>query len=208
MKINRINKGRNKRSIAIIGEGETEWFYFEGLRTSCRYPFKIAPDFPQHADIAHFVKMAVEYVNEGYDHIVCLIDMDRLLVHPTEMESYKSIRSKTEKRYPNILFIETSPCTEFWFLLHFLPGLPLKYATSYNDLIPELQRYLPGYEKTRHYFRRTNIYNYLVANGNLDMAVKNAEKLSVLARENPKDRLSYSEINKVFRLLSSMTSDE
>lgn len=204
----KANKGRNKRSIAIIGEGETEWFYFEGLRTSCRYSFKVAPDFPQHADIKHFVKMAVQYVHEGYDHIVCLIDMDRLLAHPAEMDSYRAIRSKTEKRYPEILFVETSPCTEFWFLLHFLPGLPLKYALTYSDLLPELQRYLPGYEKTRHYFRRINIYNYLIENGSLELAMKNAEKLSALSRSNPEDRLSYSEIDKVFRLLSIMAAEQ
>lgn len=34
------------KSIAIIGEGETEWFYFDSLRVACRYPFKVAPDFP------------------------------------------------------------------------------------------------------------------------------------------------------------------
>lgn len=34
------------KSIAIIGEGETEWFYFDSLRAACRYPFKVAPDFP------------------------------------------------------------------------------------------------------------------------------------------------------------------
>lgn len=39
------------KSIAIIGEGETEQFYFDSLRVACRYPFKVAPDFPQHSDI-------------------------------------------------------------------------------------------------------------------------------------------------------------
>lgn len=27
------------KSIAIIGEGETEWFYFDSLRIARRYPF-------------------------------------------------------------------------------------------------------------------------------------------------------------------------
>ena len=40
-----------KKSVAIIGEGETEWFYFESLRIARRYPFKLSPGFPQHADI-------------------------------------------------------------------------------------------------------------------------------------------------------------
>ncbi len=30
-----------KKSIAIIGEGETEWFYFERLRTHKRYSFRL-----------------------------------------------------------------------------------------------------------------------------------------------------------------------
>jgi hypothetical protein len=203
----RANKSRNNRSIAIIGEGETEWFYFDSLRTAKRYPFKIAPAFPQHADISHFVKMAIQFVNEGYDYVVCLIDMDRLLTHPAEMASYSRLKRKTERLYPNIEFIETSPCTEFWFLLHFLPGLPRKHAISYNDLVPELQRYLPGYEKTRRYFRKTNIYNYLMANGSFELAMLNAERLSAMSHQNPEDKLSYSEIHKVFKIIDSLSSE-
>ena len=47
-----------KKSIAIIGEGETEWWYFDTLRIACRYKFKVAPDFPQHSDIPHMAKLA------------------------------------------------------------------------------------------------------------------------------------------------------
>ena len=66
------------KSIAIIGEGETEWFYFDSLRIACRYPFKVAPDFPQHSDIKHILKLVESYLNKQYDYIVCLFDMDRL----------------------------------------------------------------------------------------------------------------------------------
>lgn len=48
-----------KKCIAIIGEGETEWFYFDSLRIACRYPFKVAPDFPQHSDI-----IKINYINK------------------------------------------------------------------------------------------------------------------------------------------------
>lgn len=62
------------KSIAIIGEGETEWFYFDSLRIACRYPFKVAPDFPQHSDINHILKLVESYLNKQYDYIdVCLI---------------------------------------------------------------------------------------------------------------------------------------
>lgn len=59
------------KSIAIIGEGETEWFYFDSLRIACRYPFKVAPDFPQHSDINHILKLVESYLSKQYDYIVC-----------------------------------------------------------------------------------------------------------------------------------------
>ena len=65
------------KSIAIIGEGETEWFYFDSLRVACRYPFKVAPDFPQHSDIKHILKLVESYLNKQYDlSYACLIWTD------------------------------------------------------------------------------------------------------------------------------------
>ena len=95
------------KSIAIIGEGETEWFYFDSLRVACRYPFKVAPDFPQHSDINHILKLVKSYLNKQYDYIVCLFDMDRLYQYPSEMQLYQ--RSKKEynkKKYAGkVIFI-------------------------------------------------------------------------------------------------------
>ena len=132
-----------KKSIAIIGEGETEWFYFDSLRIACRYPFKVAPDFPQHSDIPHMAKLAESYVRCETDYVICLVDMDRLMQNPKEMDTYLRIRKKSSRK---IVWVETNPCTEFWFLLHFLPQLSVKHYDSYEQLIPELQRYMPGYE--------------------------------------------------------------
>ena len=74
------------KSIAIIGEGETEWFYFDSLRVACRYPFKIAPDFPQHSDINHILKLVESYLNRQYDYIVCLS-----LIHISEPTGQEAI---------------------------------------------------------------------------------------------------------------------
>ena len=115
------------KSIAIIGEGETEWFYFDSLRIACRYPFKVAPDFPQHSDINHILKLVESYLNKQYDYIVCLFDMDRLYQYPSEMQLYQRAKKEySKKKYAGkVMFIETNPCTEFWFLLHFLPNVPV-----------------------------------------------------------------------------------
>ena len=194
------------KSIAIIGEGETEWFYFDSLRVACRFPFKVAPDFPQHSDIRHVLKLVESYIAKQYDYIVCLFDMDRLYQYPSEMQQYQSAKKKysTKKYAGRVMFIETNPCTEFWFLLHFLPNMVCKHYESYEQLLPELQKYMPGYEKTKRYFIRTNLYKYLTENGDLERAVQNSEKLCQLCKETPEDLKAYSEIHKVIGLLNNL----
>ena len=199
-------RGAIKKSIAIIGEGETEWFYFESLRIARRYPFKIAPDFPQHSDVRHMVKLIDRCVKDEYDYVICLFDMDRLLQVPAEMEEYKRFRKKyLGKKYnKKVYFIETNPCTEFWFLLHFLPSIVYKQYQNNDILIRELQKYMPGYEKTKKYFVRTNLYKYLVDNGDLKRAIHNSSKLYEASLMSPEDAVAYSEIHKVFALLDEL----
>ena len=195
------------KSVAIIGEGETEWFYFDSLRITCRYPFKVAPDFPQHSDIKHILKLVESYLNkQQYDFIVCLFDMDRLLQQPSEMRLYTNAKKKyAAKKYAGrVMFIETNPCTEFWFLLHFLPNVVCRQYESYEQLLPELQKHMPGYEKTKRYFTKTNLYKYLTEHGDLERAVQNSEKLCRLCQTSPEDLKAYSEIHKVVELLKTI----
>lgn len=195
------------KSVAIIGEGETEWFYFDSLRITCRYPFKVAPDFPQHSDIKHILKLVESYLNkQQYDFIVCLFDMDRLLQQPSEMRLYTNAKKKygAKKYAGRVMFIETNPCTEFWFLLHFLPNVVCRQYESYEQLLPELQKHMPGYEKTKRYFIKTNLYKYLTEHGDLERAVQNSEKLCQLCQKSPKDLKAYSEIHKVIELLKTI----
>ena len=194
-----------KKSIAIIGEGETEWWYFDTLRIACRYKFKVAPDFPQHSDIPHMAKLAEEYVKRDTDYVVCLVDMDRLLRVPAEMTTYQQLKKKSSR---NVMWIETNPCTEFWFLLHFLPQLSTKHYETYEDVLPDLQHYMPGYEKTVRYFKKNNLYKYLTEHGDLERAISYAEELSRLSEVSPEDKMAYSQMHLVFELIKSMDEEE
>ena len=194
-----------RKSVAIIGEGETEWFYFESLRVAKRYPFKVAPGMPQHSDIGHMKKMVDESIRQQFDIVFCLVDMDRLLRTPKEMRSYRSIKAKYERmKSCYVKFIQTSPCTEFWFLLHFLPGNGNRTYQTYEELLPELKRFLPDYEKTKRYFSRRNLFTYLSENGDLERVITNAKKLSELAKQTPEDYRCYSEIYEVLQTLATL----
>jgi hypothetical protein len=197
---------RVNKSIAIIGEGETEWFYFDSLRIAQRYPFKLVPSMPSHSDIGHILALAEKYIKEKFDYVICLIDMDKIKQIPAEWHKYQSEKGK--RRYKEVWFIETHPCTEFWFLLHFLPGLSKRIYKSYDELLPELQKHMPGYEKTKKYFRRKNLYCYLQQNGNLDRAVENAKTLSELSKANPEYEVSYSEVYKIIELLNILKRNQ
>lgn len=194
-----------KKSIAIIGEGETEWWYFETLRVACRYKFKVAPDFPQHSDIPHMAKLAEDYVKRETDYVVCLVDMDRLLRVPAEMTTYQRLKKKSSH---NVIWIETNPCTEFWFLLHFLPQLSIKQYKTCEEVLPDLLRYMPGYEKTARYFRKNNLYKYLTEHGDLQRAIGYAEELTRLSETSPEDKIAYSHMHWVFELIASMEKEE
>ena len=194
---------QNFAGIHPTGQNTHEWFYFDSLRIALRYPFKVAPDFPQHSDIQHMSKLVNDYVRRQYDYVVCLVDMDRLLTHPSEMETYKRLKSKSDS---SVMWVETNPCTEFWFLLHFLPGLAIRHYTNQDQAIAELRKYMPGYEKTQRYLAKANIYCYLRDNGNLTRAMANAEQLCKLCRDNKDDRMAYSEVHKVLKLLEEISN--
>ena len=63
---------------------------------------------------------------------------------------------------------------------------------------------MPGYEKTKRYFIRTNLYKYLTENGNLERAMLNSENLCQLSKESPEDLKAYSEVYRVIELLKNM----
>lgn len=64
-----MRRGVNKKSIAIIGEGETEWFYFDTLRTTKRYRFKLSPDIPAHPDLGNILRLALKYHQQEQLHL-------------------------------------------------------------------------------------------------------------------------------------------
>jgi hypothetical protein len=192
--------GKANVSMAIIGEGETEWFYFDSLRRSKRYPFSIEPSLPQHADIEHIMKLVSKAVSNQYDYVFCLVDMDRIMATPKEQERYNGYVHKYKGT--NVIFIESMPCTEFWFLLHFWEHCCAKVYPDYHSLLPELKKHVKGYEKTKDFFRKNSLYEILARQGDLERAKEFAKELTEKYKNNTLNEIfSYSEI---FRILNTL----
>ena len=189
-----------KKSMAIFGEGETEWFYIESLRIAGHYHFRMKPSLPQHPDIKHMLSEAKKCVAEGYDEVVCLVDMDRLNTHPSEKQAY--MKAKSQPMYRKVTFIETDPCTEYWFLLHFMPQLSQRHYVDCEAVVKELKKFMPDYEKTKSYLQKSQLYTYLSEHGNLDRALKLARMSTELHDEGNEN--SYSQMYKLFEKLAQL----
>lgn len=168
-----------KHSVLILGEGPTEYYYFNSLRDVVK-GFAIKPDYPKHTSMKELGKKIEDGIADGYDRIFCAIDMDTKDKEP-ERTQYARLKKKYAKPVNNpqkgihceVHFFETHRCTELFFLYYF------RYtARVYNgqpELLFDLNKQC-GYEKTIEFFRKSKgLHAYFEKKGGkLDTAIRNA----------------------------------
>lgn len=200
MSMRQVNR-RVRKSIAIIDEGLTEYRYVDDMRTTERYRFSLVPGIPKHSDIDDIVNLAKERVNAGYDYVLCLIDMDVIESSHDRMAHYRSLK----KDNPKIIFVESSPCTEYWFLMHYMPGPSSKEYADYNAVAQELKKHIPDYDKTETFFNKTHIYRELKEKGDLAQAIELSRGLDKLHATAPEVYKSYTQMYKLFDIIRDIT---
>lgn len=189
-----------RKSIAIIGEGLTEYRYVDDMRTTERYRFSIVPGIPKHPDIDDIVRLAKERMNSGYDYVVCLVDMDVIMGNHDKMEHYRALK----KDNPRIIFVESSPCSEYWFLMHFMPSPSSKEYADFDTVAQELKLHIPNYDKTEAFFNKTHIYRELKEKGNMERAISISRELEQLRAKEPEVYRSYSQMYKLFDIIKKI----
>ena len=192
---------KTRKSIAIIGEGLTEYRYVDDLRTTERYRFSLVPGIPKHSELDDIVKLAKERVDAGYDYVLCLIDMDVIEGNHDKKEHYLAL----QKNNPEIIFVESSPCTEYWFLMHYMPRASSKEYADYDAVVQELKKHIPNYEKTEAFFNKTHIYRELKEKGDMVRAIELSRELDVLRTKEPEVYKSYSQMYKLLDIIAEIT---
>lgn len=186
-----------RKSIAIIGEGLTEYRYIDDMRTTERYRFSLVPGIPKHSDLDDIVRLAQDRLKAGFDYVLCLIDMDVIEGSHDKMEHYKALKSEN----PDIIFVESSPCTEYWFLMHYMPGPSSKEYADYDAVAQALKRHIPNYDKTEAFFNKTHIYRELKEKGDMARAIEISWELESLRTKEPEVYRSYSQMYKLFDVI-------
>ncbi len=94
---------RLKHRILVIGEGITEFYYFQSLKDL--FPsVQIEPSYPKHTSLHELSKKINEGVNASYAQIFCVVDMDNKEGKVSESERQKYEELKTTYSEP----VETS----------------------------------------------------------------------------------------------------
>ncbi|MBR3744592.1 MAG: RloB domain-containing protein [Bacteroidales bacterium] len=194
---------RVRKSIAIIGEGLTEYRYIDDMCTTERYRFSLVPGMPKHSDIDDIVMLARERMNAGYDYVLCLIDMDVIEGNHDKMEHYRALKRDN----PEIIFVESSPCTEYWFLMHYMPGPSSREYADYNVVLQELKKHILNYEKTEAFFNKTHIYRELKDKGDMERAIDISRELDKLHETELEVYKSYTQMYKLFDIISEITKE-
>lgn len=174
--------------VLIVCEGEkTEINYFNFLSkqyqlTGIELPKNQCGSSP--ISILEYAKFRER--KDEFDKVFCVFDKDK---HETYDNTIKELQ-KLSKENPDVwknALINSVPCFEYWYLLHFeyttKPFNPLiknKKGGSSEQVISELKKYIPDYEKSNR-----NMFQQLVEK--LPFAIKNAEKSLAEAEKNQTD---------------------
>ena len=185
----RPNQIPERKRVAIIGDGKTEFAYIESLKIAFKDKlsgYSLKPRLPKDSSVKELERFIVD--NLDYDKVLCIIDMDTKLKKQKELSDYLELKRRY-RRKSHVIFYETHPCTELWFLYHF------HYTTAEFGLFePELKRQLEkkiyGYEKKVPYCSHQHI---IKCGGNFDTAVIYGRK-SIDSRDGDDRNYTYSEM--------------
>ena len=177
--------------ITVIGEGLTERWYFDHLRTIKGYKYNCKPRFFSHQSYEELTKQ-IEKVVQNDGIAVCVCDADITRNNEERSRKLREMKSKYAKD-ERVLICDSMPSIEFWFLIHYMNTS--KYFKDVNDIIRVLKKFIPNYEKTEDFLEKQNWVAIMSEDKRLNDACKRAALLGPQSE-------SYSEIYQAIALFA------
>ena len=193
-----------KETFIIIGESPTEYFFLNSLKDEFRSMQNISPQYPKHTSMAELELIIKNAIEQGYNHIYCMIDLDNKK-EGKDKSDYVNLKKRFHGKHISkpkkgidchIEFFETERCTELFFLYYF------KYTTKLYNHSNEVEADLSkecGYIKTTDFFRKHPLHQHFTKHGgSIYEAIKNAEMSMETAEERG---YTFSELGRMFKKL-------
>lgn len=143
----RVEGGRSaKPTLLIACEGETEFNYFKDLKRRFRASWMIPlkSDKPEPNGVMECA------VREAKRHRMKGLDVEAWILIDAESEveekkrCYRDVIQKAASKAIHVA--NSSPCFEYWTLLHFVPGVKVYTPAEAEAQLKKKDR-IPGYEK-------------------------------------------------------------
>ena len=176
---------KTKIGIGIVGEGITEYFYFSHLKSILGYKCTVRPRFFCKSSITEIGKRIRELLY-GDICVICIFDADVSKRIKSEQKKLDELKDEY-KNNKNVIFCDSMPSIEYWFLLHFKDTCPS--ITRSIDAERLLKKSIPTYEKTIKFLEKEKWVDDMTSGvkNNITLANERAIKYS-------KSNTSYSKI--------------
>ncbi len=176
-------------SITIIGEGLTEQYYFDHIRSIYQYRYTIKPYFFGTTSLKEMDSKIKEVVENG-GIAICVFDTDVSERNDAEKKKLIALRKKYGNK-KNVILCDSLPSIEYWFLIHFLNTN--RYFQNSKTVENELQKFIKQYEKKKDFLEKKRWVEELCSNNKLNTAIDRSKNFGM-------EGLSYSNMYKAFEL--------
>lgn len=172
-----------KRVINIICPGDVEKAYLEKLKADKYLHGPLILIEPKLGKADRFEKVIGDISKmtgkkTSPEVVFYVNDMDAIVKQGKE-ERYLALKNRLlDKTKGKVVFVESMPCIEFWFLLH--KCYRDSYWASWDDLKPELLKWISDYEKTGS--RAAKLYYETI--DHQPYAITNAKRTAAKHEEN------------------------
>ncbi len=183
------NRSQKSPVITLIGEGITEQYYFKHIRSFYNYRYILKPYFFGITSLTDMDRKIAE-VLEGGGIAICVFDTDVSQRLEAEEKKLNRLLKKYSRR-ENVVFCNSLPSIEYWFLLHY--ENTNKHFSNSKAVERVLRKYLLNFEKTTLFLEREKWVADLCSDNKLKTAIERARDFS-------DDSPSYSNIYKAFDL--------
>jgi hypothetical protein len=191
-----------KKAIRIICPGEIERGYFQALKDD-RFRGLLISIEPKLGQADKFEKVFKGIIKDYIDDVPlpCFYvnDMDAIIAQDM-LEKYKKAKGKALEASNGMLtMIETMPCIEFWFLLHYT--YVAKYYPSYESIKKDVRNAIPDYDKNEAWAKKI----YAILKDRIDIAIERA-KMSMNNLQKGEGACSYTNMHELIEQLVELFS--
>ena len=180
-----------RQAIHIVGEGQTELFYFKHLKKLMNYRCTISPRLFENNSIAKIEKKIDELSKEDV-FVICVFDADVSRRSEVENNKLQRLKDKCNKK-DNILLCDSLQSIEYWFLLHFEDTC--RHFNNADATTRALKKYIPNYDKGRKFLENEKWVKDMSVDGKLEIACERASRYE--------NKESYSNIFKAIAKLNN-----